>query len=325
METRDSSSARAARAAVAEVHRIVAADLGWLFREQPKDDYGIDAQVEIIDRRVVTARLLALQIKGGPSWFREPGPGGWWYRPTACHVRYWIRHALPVVVVLVDTLTRQAYWQAINSETATKTSSGGWKVLVPQSNRLDERSRPALADLAAGDPYALRIRELQLAQPLLKLLASGTRLMIEIEERIHSQSGIGSIILGIFHPDPGYTTPLVTWGVAIGGESYAEAVPRMFAWADIRADTVPYEEVEWQAYAAEYTGVRLFNPVDWANFTAWRDSRPDSATLQPFFHTRDGLAYWQLELRLNDLGKAFLLVDEFAQRGQRQLTLPADM
>lgn len=37
-----------------------------------------------------------------------------------------------------------------------------------------------------------------------------------------------------------------------------------------------------------------------------------SATLQPFFHTRDGLAYWQLELRLSDLGRAFLLVDELA-------------
>jgi Domain of unknown function (DUF4365) len=54
VETRDSSSAKAARVAVAEVHCIVVADLGWLFREQLKDDYGIDAQVEIIDRTVGT-------------------------------------------------------------------------------------------------------------------------------------------------------------------------------------------------------------------------------------------------------------------------------
>jgi hypothetical protein len=71
--------------------------------------------------------------------------------------------------------------------------------------------------------------------------------------------------------------------------------------------------------------VRFFNEVDWDNFVAWRDCRPDSATLQPFLRTPEGLAYWQLELRLNDLGGAFLLVDEFAQRGQRQLTPPADM
>lgn len=50
VDTVDSSSARTERIAVAEVQRTVVAELGWLFREQPKDDYGIDAQVELVDR-----------------------------------------------------------------------------------------------------------------------------------------------------------------------------------------------------------------------------------------------------------------------------------
>lgn len=308
-----------------EVNRAVVTELGWLFREQPKDDYGIDAQVEIIDNSVVTPRLLALQIKGGRSVFREPGTGGWWYRPNAKHVRYWISHALPVVVVLVDTETQSMYWQAVSSETVIRASRGGWKILVPENNRLDKRSQSALAEIAAGDPYVLRVRELQLAQPLMQLLSRGQRLMIEIEERINSKLGHGSITLATFHPDPGYTTPLVTWGVALRGESYAEAVPRMFAWADVRADDVPYEEVDWLSYEAERPGARVFDQSDWDDFTTWRAGRSDSATLRPFMHTREGLAYWQLELRLNDLGRAFLLVDEFAQRGRRQLTLPVDM
>lgn len=219
LETRDSSSAKTARIAAVEVNRAVVAELGWLFREQPKDDYGIDAQVEIIDDSVVTPRLLALQIKGGPTSFRAPGPGGWWYRPNARHVRYWISHALPVVVVLVNTESRSAYWQVVTSETLARTSRGGRKILVPEGNRLDKRSRSALAEVAAGDPYVLRVRELQLARPLMQLLAADHHFMIEIEERISSTSGRGSITLGMFHPDPGYTTPLLTWDVALRNES----------------------------------------------------------------------------------------------------------
>jgi hypothetical protein len=325
MDTFDSSTAKTARVAVAEVHRKVVADLGWLFREQPIDDYGIDAQVEIIDDKVVTSRLLALQIKGGMHCFRQPGPGGWWYFPQARHIRYWTRHALPVVLVLVDTQTGSAYWQVVNSDTVVRTSQGGGKILVPETNHLDRTARRHLAQLAAGDPYTLRLRELQLAQPLMRMLANGHRLMIEIEERTGSATGRGSVTLSMFHPDPGYTSPLVTWGVALGTDGYAEAVPHMFAWASIRADTVPYEDVDWDDYTAEHPGAEFFDEATSNDFTAWRDARPDSATLRPYLHVPEGVAYWQLELRLNDLGNAFLLVDEFAQRGRRQLTPPADM
>lgn len=95
----------------------------------------------------------------------------------------------------------------------------------------------------------------------------------------------------------------------------------MFAWADIRAHEERHEEVDQQAYQAERPGDRF----DWEDFAAWRAGRPDSVTLRPFLHTVEGLAYWQLELRLNDLGRAFLLVDEFAHRARRQLTLPEDL
>lgn len=159
----------------------------------------------------------------------------------------------------------------------------------------------------------------------MNLLADGHRLMIEIEERMNSTSGLGSITLGMFHPDPGYTTPLVTWGVALGTETYAGAVPRMFAWADIRADEEPYEDVDRQSYHAQRSEDRTDDRFDWDDFAAWRARRPDSDTLRPFLHTPNGLAYWQLELRLNALGKAFLLVDDFAQRGRRLLTLPENL
>jgi hypothetical protein len=47
------------------------AGVGWLFREQSTDDYGIDAQVEIADGHDALGALIGIQIKSGSSYFRE--------------------------------------------------------------------------------------------------------------------------------------------------------------------------------------------------------------------------------------------------------------
>jgi hypothetical protein len=94
-----------------------AVELGWLFREQPTEDYGIDAHVEIVEHDDVRGRLLALQIKSGESWFRESGPSGRWFRPDAEHVQYWLNHSLPVVVVLYHPVTKRCHWQLVNRKT----------------------------------------------------------------------------------------------------------------------------------------------------------------------------------------------------------------
>ena len=74
-------SAQMAQEGVAQTQLVVVKTLGWIFREQPTEDFGIDAHVEIVDEEVVTGRLLALQIKSGPSFFEEAADGGWWFRP----------------------------------------------------------------------------------------------------------------------------------------------------------------------------------------------------------------------------------------------------
>jgi hypothetical protein len=95
-------SAKTGAIGVTRTQLAVQERLGWLFREQFNDDYGIDAQVEVVAGDRVLGRLLALQIKSGPSWFKEPTVDGWWFRPERKHVSYWTSHSLPVVVVLYD-------------------------------------------------------------------------------------------------------------------------------------------------------------------------------------------------------------------------------
>ena len=82
------ASAKVASAAVTHTQLAVEDELGWLFRAQPTEDYGIDPHAEVVDGEDVRGRLLALQIKGGVSWFAEPratlreaAEGGWCREP----------------------------------------------------------------------------------------------------------------------------------------------------------------------------------------------------------------------------------------------------
>lgn len=124
-----------AERAVSQVREGVLNGVAALFREQTTSDFGIDAQVELVRDEQPSGQLLALQIKGGPSAFRSPKDGGWYFPVKAKHARYWLNHSLPVVLVLADLQTGQSYWQAVTSETLQSTGKG-FKVHVPEVNLL---------------------------------------------------------------------------------------------------------------------------------------------------------------------------------------------
>ncbi|MFD0355609.1 DUF4365 domain-containing protein [Streptomyces sp. NPDC127110] len=293
-------SARTAGIGVTRTRLAVEDELDWVFREQPTEDFGIDAHAEVVDAGRVRGRLLALQIKSGSSWFRERGQDGWWFRPDPEHVRYWTNHSLPVAVVLYHPERRRCYWQLVNRETLTRTSRGGWKLLVPEAQVLGEGARAALSRAAEGDPYRLRVRELQLSLPWMKMLMAGERLVIDIEEWVNKTSGRGRITLGVDHEDGNEPEQLAGWTVFLGLSSYAEVVPELFAWADLSLHAETYENAEYDDYPY---------------------SRDDWGALYPYRNGAGEVDFYRLELTLNDLGRAFLLADRFATAGSRQLTV----
>lgn len=110
--------------------------LGWIFREQPIEDYGIDAHVEVVESNTATGKLIALQIKSGKSWFKQKTPDGFVFYVNTEHLEYWQEHSLPVMVVLYDDEEEIAYWQAVNSSNVQKTNKA-WKLIIPFEQQIN--------------------------------------------------------------------------------------------------------------------------------------------------------------------------------------------
>lgn len=109
---------------------------GYIFREQPISDYGIDAQIEVVEGETVTGKLIALQIKTGASWFQESTEDGYVFRGGNEHLKYWIEHSLPVLIILHNPDTNISFWQAIKTENVIPTNKA-WKIIVPKIQRIN--------------------------------------------------------------------------------------------------------------------------------------------------------------------------------------------
>lgn len=120
--------------------------IGFMFREQPTGDYGIDALIEARDNDSLSGKLIAVQIKSGDSYFKERKDNCVIYRGNIKHYNYWINHSLPVIIVLYSQLTGEFIWECVNEQTASQCKSG-WKISIP-CNQTISTSKEALYDLA---------------------------------------------------------------------------------------------------------------------------------------------------------------------------------
>ena len=312
-------SAKVSSIGVSRTQLYVQEDLKWLFREQPAEDFGIDAHAEVVEGDDVRGRLLALQIKSGESWFSEPTDGGWWFRPKTHHVTYWLNHSLPVIVVLYHPPTKTCYWQRATSDLLEQTESGGWRLLVPDTQTLDESARNQWRSVAEGDPYELRLRELRLARPWMQLLEGGTRLVVDFEEWINKSSGRGAISIGIDKEDGEPPEELVKWELLLGPSSYAEAVPKYFAWAEVHLHEETYDAADHELYEAECSIWDEGEQFMTQDYAGWHQGQFADG-IRPFENAAGEVDYFRLELTLGKLGTSFLVVDEFAANGLGQLT-----
>ncbi|WP_256448852.1 DUF4365 domain-containing protein [Nocardiopsis akebiae] len=192
------STALTDRAGTAIVELIVTQDLGWIFREQTVVDQGVDGHVEVAVEGHGTGRLIAVQIKSGPSYFRRV-KGGWAFYYSARERQLWLGHALPVMVVMVDLDSRKAYWQRISPSTERQTKKG-YAVTLPVDQTLDTAAEAW--ELAAS---GLEQRATERYEANLEVLPPPVRGLIETEGAGGAQSELVALHLAEGRANPAGT------------------------------------------------------------------------------------------------------------------------
>lgn len=269
-------------------------------------------------RRVV---LIAAQIKSGASYFSKPQPDGWWFTLDKDDLEYWLDHALPVLVLLYNPETDVTYWEAVNHHTIVTGERGGKKLLVPKAQQLNRASKAALAKAAAGKPEELRLRQLRLAFPWMRLLQSERRILLEANEWVNKTSGRGEIQIVSVDEANEDRDELGAWCIWVGLRPYEEVLPNLVPWADVVLHEETYDEADQDAWEAECVyydseGDRMVSE----SYEDWLMSRVRDDRLRPYANVAGEVDLWRLELILNELGRGFLALEAFLQGDGRILT-----
>ena len=294
---------------------------GWLFREQYTHDYGIDAQVEIVEGRRPTGNLIAIQVKSGSSYFTESSHNNIVFRTEEKHINYWVQHSLPVIIVLYDPDEDELIWEAV-TENTIKSTGKGWKIEIPKIKKLDEGSIRELRKLTQPPEYIKKLNKLRLDKKWIELIAQGECVFVEYEDWIHKslprfELKIDCDSINNIEPE--------SWPVLYGpGLSMEEAIEYTLPWAGYEMDyDAHYDYMESVWYDECYLGrdPDTRDPYFTKPFSDWYEL-PDEIT-----HVSDSgeTQGYRLILSLNKIGQAFYDLDNYLSEndeiGHRIFTL----
>jgi hypothetical protein len=276
---------------------------GWLYREQTLHDYGIDAQVEIVKDDKPTGDLIAIQIKSGSSYFSEIKNESIVFRTDDSHIDYWFRHCLPVIIIIYNPCDDICYWQNIADDTILRTGKG-WKIEIPINKKLTKLSLDELCQITQPPPYIKKLNKLRLEKQWMQLVSDEETVYIEFESWINKTLPRFEIKIGCDSKDNIETE---VWPTSYG--EMEEVIAYLLPWANYEMDLEAYEEAmrdEWhdECYiASDEDG----QPLYYQEFDEWLTYPEDITPISSNGETEQ----YRLILSLNEIGKAFLELDEY--------------
>lgn len=99
------------------VNRVVAIveEQNWAFNETARhNDFGLDGHIEFTKDGIAIGTAIGAQIKCGKSYVASDGAGRVY--ADIDHMRYWLGHVLPVVLIVHNPETGMTYWEDIGAD-----------------------------------------------------------------------------------------------------------------------------------------------------------------------------------------------------------------
>lgn len=127
-----------------------AASNSQIWRETATADVGIDGNLEFVNPGgFATGKVIAVQVKSGPSYFKNESATGWKFYPEEKHRGYWEAFPLPVILVLHDPASNKSYWADVRQALRTPSRTEEVFIEVPQHNLL-QTTEPTQLFATAG-------------------------------------------------------------------------------------------------------------------------------------------------------------------------------
>jgi len=301
------------------VHHIgeIAERHGWMYREQPIDDVGIDAHMEKTEETGASKQLLALQIKSGASWFKEQKDNCVVFRDiNERQFNYWTNNSLPCIVVLYNPDDDMCIWQKLTVHTIEKTKGGegkGFFVKVPLTQVfLDEQANEQLLSFSNLPQHITNYNFLLSQRKFMQIIRDGGEVKLHATEWVNKSSGRGETELIV---DDGNGIKTYSYPYWFPFTPYTMVFPKLFPWATFSADEEFFEEEDealWRELHCYYDSEEKEWLVVGDSFETFRSK------LDPMrcINNSGEVAEYMMNLDLNDLGKAFLEVDRFVSQNQ---------
>lgn len=289
------------RLGIAELEALFAT-VGWYFREQFVKDIGVDAQVEIVEKNCSTGNLIAIQVKSGMSYFSETTTEHIIHRPEKRHVEYWLKHCLPVIIVLYNTDEKILYWTDINKNKLEELQRS-YKIVIPKKQQLNKKNINNLKKVLDYSKLDHRFNRLLFDVSWMQLVAQNETVYVEYEDWVNKSLSRTSIRIYCDTTDTRHEVFIPTT-YCPGLSSYG-IVQNFLPWADFETDTEAYYQHMEDVHSSECyggydkeTGVVIYTE----SFSDWY-KEPEG--ICPVYSDGEIEGY-KLVISLNNIGKSFL-------------------
>ena len=296
---------------------VIAERNKWMFREQPIDDIGIDAHMEITEDTGEPKQLIALQIKSGSSWFKEQKDECVVFRNiNERQYKYWTMNSLPCIIVLYNPEDNMCIWQKLTTETIQRTNDGegkGFFVKVPINQIfLNEESNKQLLEFSNLPQHITNYNFLLSQKKFMEIINNGGQIKLHSTEWINKSSGKGDTELIV---DDGVNIEIYSYPYWFPFTSYTDVFPKLFPWANFNADEDFYresDEFNWREYNLYYDS----EDDEWIQVgESFEEFRKKLNPIRSVLHAGE-VAEYMLILSLNELGNSFLNVESFVSHKQ---------
>ena len=317
---------REERVGVYSVAKIFTENLGWIFREQPINDFGIDGFVEItrvslnLKDLIPTGKLIGVQVKSGKSFFKEVKDDHFVFRGSKKHLQYWLNHSIPFVLIIYDKETHSAYWEEVNESTVLL-ANNSFKVNISKINLLNSENKEHLTSIGFfKHRYEYRFWQLQSSIEEINLLIKKQLfLYVEIDSIPKSDDYHITLLLAdencenaskiIYRHYDDSPNRFYYHFYLSKDKSLKEAINDTLPWADLFIDEVDFfDEVLTEQMANE---ILRFDQDEFIQDVLELKGKNLFLTLACYL---TGSCCFRLELKANDLAYNFLAINEFLSK-----------